>query len=387
MQESKKVLFVNTHSIPDYHYGGVVESGSKIYKHLKKIDPNISLVTVSKNPEKVIDLVGSDGVCCKSLCMHRWGFSVGLVFALWIKVRDSDMVFSNGTVTFPTVLAQFYSLMQKKKFIVSLRGAVEPWRMMHKKWKKYLYYRLVVIPLLRRSAIIHVTAKQEAGGLTALGVTNYFVCSNGIDLAEYSKETFVKFECESDLILGDTSGKLTFLFLSRIDHEKGLDILIEAYKKFSAEIDKNESVLYLVGPNNQNYLKTLLLDSNSENIKHLDGLYGHDKMRAIRQSDLVILPSYSENFGNIIAEALACERPVITTTGTPWREIVEHECGYYVEPTANALFCAMLDFFKKADTERISMGLRGRRYVAANFDWRVKANIINSNILDCLHED
>lgn len=371
-----KILFVNTHFIPDYHYGGVVESGSKIYKYLKRITQNVTLATVSKKPEKVYKYLENEEKCYKSIVAHRWGFSIELILGLWKQVKKSDVLFINGTVTFPTVLAQIYALLQKKPFIVSLRGAIEPWRMNHKKWKKFFYFKFIVIPLLKKANNIHVTAKQEIESLKLLGIDKYFLVSNGIDLEQYNN-----LPDKYSWNIKEIKNKFVFLFMSRMDKEKGLDILIKAYQKFCMNNKNNDFVLLLVGPDNQGYLKSLDLDFKKSKIVYIPGVYGDEKIKVIRRSDVVLLPSYNENFGNIIAEALACERTVITTTGTPWSDIEKIGCGYYIDPNENELLKTMEIIYKLSVFDREQMGNKGREYIIKNFDWSIKSKEIYNEIL------
>jgi glycosyltransferase involved in cell wall biosynthesis len=87
------------------------------------------------------------------------------------------------------------------------------------------------------------------------------------------------------------------------------------------------------------------------------------------QSNLFVLPTFSENFGIVIAEALACGLPVITTTGTPWQELQTHNCGWWVETGAEPLAEALRAAVALSDGERSEMGQRGRTLVADCYSW------------------
>lgn len=366
---NKKFLFVTTHFIPDYHYGGIVESGSKLYKYLKKIS-DFKISTVSYNPTEVYKYISNDSKCYKSLYLHRFAFSINAIYGLWHDVKNADILLINGIFTFPVTLAQLYAVILKKPFIVATRGGLEPWRVSHKKWKKYFYIKFITLPLMRKAEYIHVTSDQEERDIRELGFSNTMNISNGIDIDTFSILP------EKYSYSNKYDNKFVFLFLSRTDKEKGIDILIEAYRMFCDSFGKRGHLLLIVGPDHQGYLKRFNLDYKNENIEYINGVYGDEKIKLIRRSDVVLLPSYSENFGNIIAEAFACERPVITTTGTPWNEIEKIGCGYYIRPNKDELFEAMKIVYKKNKDEREEMGIKGRKYIFENFSWEAKAQEI-----------
>jgi glycosyltransferase involved in cell wall biosynthesis len=373
--KNPKVLFVTTHFTPDYHYGGVVESGSKLLKYLRKTSDNIQLICVSKTPVKSRKFIENNDIVCKSVFFHDWGFSLSLFWKLFRAVNNADVVFINGIVTFPTTLAQFYSILLGKPFINSIRGGLENWRVNHKSWKKKPYLTIITLPLLKQARYIHVTAEEEQMTLTDLGFNNTFIASNGIDLDVFEilpqKKSYV-----------DEKGieKFLFLFLSRTDKEKGIDILLQAYKRICQKYDNHKFHLMIVGPDNQGYLKSFDIDFTSNNISYNTGIYNDEKIKLLRQTNAFVLPSYSENFGNVIAEALACEVPVITTTGTPWREITDVGCGIYIEPNVDELYEALESIFLMPEQKRNAMGKKGRAYLLANFSWKDKAMIVKEKL-------
>ena len=102
-------------------------------------------------------------------------------------------------------------------------------------------------------------------------------------------------------------------------------------------------------------------------VKFKGGLYDRDKLLALQKADALILPTFSENFGIIIGEALSCGTPVITTTGTPWEKIYSKKCGWYVEPTPEGLESALLDFLVKQPGDLQAMGLKGRVWIEKEY--------------------
>jgi glycosyltransferase involved in cell wall biosynthesis len=85
--------------------------------------------------------------------------------------------------------------------------------------------------------------------------------------------------------------------------------------------------------------------------------------------EVFVCPSFSENFGNAIAEAMERGRPVITTTGTPWAVLAEQQLGWWVEPTVDHLQLAIADALATSPDRLSEMGLRGRHYVETHLSW------------------
>jgi glycosyltransferase involved in cell wall biosynthesis len=84
---------------------------------------------------------------------------------------------------------------------------------------------------------------------------------------------------------------------------------------------------------------------------------------------VVVLPSLSESFGLVVAEALAAGRPAIATTGSPWRKLVEEHCGWYVEPTVAALAGAIREALSLPADQLAAMGRNGRRLAERELAW------------------
>ena len=84
---------------------------------------------------------------------------------------------------------------------------------------------------------------------------------------------------------------------------------------------------------------------------------------------MFVLPSYSENFGIVVAEALGYGLPVLTTTGCPWEELETQGCGWWVDPTQNGIEKGLAAALSVQDLEQQAMGLRGRQLVKEKYQW------------------
>ena len=101
------------------------------------------------------------------------------------------------------------------------------------------------------------------------------------------------------------------------------------------------------------------------------------KWDAYDRADLFVLPTYSENFGIVVAEALWAGVPVVTTKGTPWSELEEYKCGKWIDLpdggstplTWNVLDDALVSVMLMSDAERGEVGKRGRKLVEEKYTW------------------
>lgn len=244
--------------------------------------------------------------------------------------------------------------------VVSPRGMLMPWSLNNKKWKKRLAWWLYQRQDLRSVAGLHATADSEAAQLRKLGLrAPIVVAANGVVVAEESK-------ARAETV---REGPHKALFLSRVHRKKGLPLLVEAWAKVKPE----NWQMRVVGPQEEGHLaevremveKAGLADSWSFG----SGLEGEQKWQAMKEADLFILPSHSENFGIVVAEALAVMTPVITTTGAPWEGLLDHQCGWWVAPAVDPIAEALKSAIHLSDQERSEMGGRGRDWVKKDFAW------------------
>jgi glycosyltransferase involved in cell wall biosynthesis len=110
-----------------------------------------------------------------------------------------------------------------------------------------------------------------------------------------------------------------------------------------------------------------------------------EKWEAYARADLFVLPTYSENFGIVVAEALWAGVPVITTKGTPWQELDECKCGWWTNIGVDSLACAMKEAMSLDDTTRLEMGKRGHALVEEKYSWNAVVKTMVNGYEEILH--
>ncbi len=246
--------------------------------------------------------------------------------------------------------------------IVSPLGMLEPWAVNNKRLKKKLGWFFFQKKDISGAAALHATAQEEADNLVKLGISRPIaVIPHGIDLPKYLPEKKRKSEVRK------------ILFLSRINKKKGLLTLVEAWKKVSPSGWK----IIIAGPDEGGYQAVVQEKVDAYNLgehfEFLGPVYGRDKCSLFCQADLFVLPTFSENFGLVVPEALSYGIPVITTKGAPWSDLEETNSGWWidfgVDPLANTIDKAI----RLSDRERVDMGLNGRALVESKYSWSKSA--------------
>jgi glycosyltransferase involved in cell wall biosynthesis len=244
--------------------------------------------------------------------------------------------------------------------IVSTRGMLEPWALQHSRWKKWLMWQLYQRRNLAGARALHATSLTEAENLRRLGLSQPIaVIPNGVEIPAIFHSNGRPNQPQ----------KRTLLFLSRLHPKKGLLNLVQAVKQL-APLDWQ---IILAGPDEGGHRAEVEAAIRAAGLSHSFIFTGPvddtQKWALYRQADLFVLPSFSENFGIVIAEALAGGVPVITTTGTPWQELDTHHCGWCVEPIVESLATALGEAMSLTDTERRQMGLNGCRLIQHKYSW------------------
>ena len=281
-------------------------------------------------------------------------------------------------------------------YVIAPRGMIEPWSLKQKWLKKRIARWLYQDRDLKCAAALHATAESEAEQFRKLGFKNPIIVSpNGVNVPEKSLVVSRQWLVRS----GERQRRV--LFVSRMHPKKGVLELVEAWGKLvvshqslvvsgwccelvyttNSDVEREYEVkvkarISELGMSYQDTDGTIHptptptpTPSPSPDFIFTGALNDDEKWNTYARADLFVLPTYSENFGIVVAEALWAGVPVITTKGTPWTELEERKCGWWIEIGAKPLAKALAEAIALTDDERHKMGERGRKLVEEKYTW------------------
>jgi glycosyltransferase involved in cell wall biosynthesis len=301
--------------------------------------------------------------------LRTWGrqlnWAPGLKPLLEKKIKEIpvDLIHSQGVWSLPNHTASGLARKYRIPLVVSPHGSLTGWSFRHKGWKKRIAWAAYQKHDLEGARVIHATADNEADDLRALGLKNPIaIIPNGVDIPKLKT-----------LPAPDGQRVRKALFLSRIYPKKGLLNLVEAW----AALKPVGWKMVIAGPDPAGHRaeveKAIQAFRVEKDFEFAGEVYDDAKWDLYQSSDVFVLPTFSENFGIVIAEALACGVPVITTEGTPWAELPEHGCGWWIPVGVPPLVEALREALALSDDQRRQMGLRGRQLMIEKYSWESAA--------------
>lgn len=200
-------------------------------------------------------------------------------------------------------------------YVITPHGMLDPWNMSHGRLKKRLYLAWRMRTNFRRAAAIHTATAIERRSIDRFGFgPTVLVEPFGVDLDVLSQPpTRDKFHTNWPALAGQP--RLVVLYLGRLHPGKGLELLIPAFASIAPEV--RGAVLVIAGPDSagfQSRVEQMVRNAGvSDRVVFTGLLQADDRVAALAEADLLALPSYHENFGMVVAEALAAGTPVLVS--------------------------------------------------------------------------
>jgi glycosyltransferase involved in cell wall biosynthesis len=315
-------------------------------------------------------------------------FSWPLSSWLASNIGSYDLVHIHALFSFPSVAAAYWASRYRVPYIVRPLGTLNRWGFENRRpWLKYASFRCIEARILRGAAAVHYTTEEEQIEAERLPIRHRpVVIPNPYELPTFSRtgaSLLSRFP-----VLG---GKTAILFLSRIHRKKGLDLLLPAFR----ELHKRhpEAVLIIAGDGESALVAELRVQARElrigNHVSWVGFLSGEEKLDALRTSAVFVLPSYSENFGVAVIEAMAAGLPVVVSDQVAIHNEVQHAgaglvCSCSPKSVATAL-CRILD--DPIDARR--MAAKGAAFASEHYSIpAVTARLIDlyNSILGCQPE-
>lgn len=330
------ILFITPAYYPAIQWGGPARSVHMLAKELVLLGHKVTVYTTAFGLEKnvsrenILDAVRVNYF--SYIPIGRWFFSFVLLKELLKKMRYFD-VFHIHLIWDPVCLvAGFMLALKKKRYIVSPRGALE-WRLIKRRsfLKKMIVYHLFLRFILKRAYALHFTTDYEK---------DEFIKFTGLKKRQavifnlFEKEEFKKKADPALLKKWDLVSKKYILYFGRINWKKGIEILVRAFYEFRQR--HLGFMLVIAGPDENDYKKQIEKEVDDLGIRNeviFTGLVdGELRIALFQNASLFILPSYSENFGMVVVEALAAEIPVIISDKVGLKDLLErYDAGLVFE--------------------------------------------------------
>lgn len=251
----------------------------------------------------------------------KYGFSFKLILFLWREIKKNpDLILHiHGLWMWQNIIPIF---LPKCSYVYSPHGSISDYTFSNLGKVKKIYWHLLQKRVLKGAKIIHVTSELEKKWLVLKGFDEkkIFILNLGMKIASINVKDKVR------------TKNLKFAFVGRIVPIKNLDFFLEVFTNFIKTNNQDWSIDIIGGYSSQ-FGKDLFKKYNKYNyINFLGELIPDEVSHALRKADIAVLPSFSENFSYSILEAITCGCYILSSTGTPWFNLLEGKYTYEFNP-------------------------------------------------------
>ncbi|MBD2458452.1 glycosyltransferase [Nostoc sp. FACHB-87] len=360
-------------------YGGPSQMVLGLAPALAKEGVKVTILTTDSNGDtgqqpldvplnRPIQQDGYEIIYFRCAPFRRYKFSLELLN--WLKIHAKEFDIAHIHALFSPISSAAATVCREKKLPYILRplGTLDPADLQKKKQLKKLYVELIERQNLAGAAAIHFTSEQEAKISARFGVkTKDLVIPLGVKPTQRISASAVRSQ------LGIPEDVPLVLFMSRIDPKKGLNLLIPALEKLLADNHKFHFVLAGTNPQDPDYenkIKFQIENSSLRSHTTITGFVsGELKAGLLQAADLFVLPSYYENFGIAVAEAMVAGIPVVISDQVHiWQQVSDSQSGWVGQTEVSSLL-ELLQQALQNPQERQRRGINAQKYALENFSW------------------
>lgn len=290
-------------------------------------------------------------------------FPLRALFETIIKIFQVDIIHYSSAYTYLTIYTIVVSVLMRKMVLLSPRGEFFPNAI------DSLKKRIVIIiyKTFQKRIIFHATSSEEYKHIKKIfSLSRIVIQPNFVLIPEQKKD---KIKSKNIVFLGIIYGvkKIENLIeavsMSKIFKESRSKILIAGKPLVERDFDYKLKL--------DNFIKELNLE---DSVEFIGEIFGNDKEEFLNNAYLLVLPSESENFGNVVLEALSQSTPVIASKGTPWQLLQETNSGWWVDNNPSSLAKTIDTALSMSEEEYLIMCKNSLELVQSEFNIHTSKN-------------
>ena len=296
-------------------------------------------------------------------------FSLPMATALKRMIPQSDIVLIHSLYQFTSTIAAYYCRKNKVPYVLRPHGTLDPFLVYRRRWLlKLAYIKLFEVRNFRGAAAVQYSSVMEENMTQRFvdGSIRSLVIPEGIGLEKFAK---IPIRGSFRARYPEMVGKTLILFLGRFDQKKGVELLVESFSELA--LSRADVHLLLVGGGDGDYINKIMGMLQDRGITHRSTYAGmiseQEKIEALTDADIFVLPSRGENLGIAVVEAMACSIPVIISDQVGiWQEVAEAEAGIVTRCDSAEIISAMEELV--GDPFRMRrLGENGKNLAAMQF--------------------
>ncbi len=332
----------------DYKVGGPAMSAYLTLKGLRYLGLDAEIAMYSMNKDGILRGDDVPVIFCKKPLEQKFAYSTSLKKELSV-VPNVDIYHAQGIWQYPTYALVQIAMKKGAPYVITPHGMLYPQDIAKASTLfKKLSLRIRLLNDLNRAACVHVTCEEEMMHCRNLGVTSPIaIIPNPVEIKEYLPR-----EIHDIFTLG---------YMGRISRRKNIESLIYAIAGIGLTGKKCQ--LLIIGGGDLEYeqfLKNEVKRLGLGNVYFMGFLSGKAKDEALAKVDVLVMPSEFENFGIVIMEGLVRGIPCIATKGSPWKDLEDSKCGWWVDYSQSAITDAIKTAYNTSQSDLAEMGERGK---------------------------
>lgn len=309
----------------------------------------------------------------------------GSFFSFWAVVNFFKIFKKYDFIHFHSLWQPYYLPMMyllkvnKRKYIITCHGNLLPGAILFNKTKKMIYLNLLLRQFMLEAGAIVTSSSLEYYSIEKFlkYSSNLHLMRNGVDLGKYVCKNKQKYD----------HSNFSILYVGRISAEKGIIEFINSLSTFDFSKVNRKLSLVVAGPkNNSNYFNSFAkliggINSRYFNVKYIGEIDYLEKIEELYRCDLLVLPSFTENFGATVAEAILSGRMALTTNKTQWVEYDTEGGIVCVEPTEQGFHAGLNKVLNLSHEERYMLAKRSILEIKKKNNWSLIAKYYENKVL------